>query len=313
MADAATDVLLGAGGSIAAVLAPILVARGHRVRLVSRGGHALSGAESISADLLDARAVANAIGDDSAVFLLAGLRYQAAVWEEQWPRIMRHVIDGCAARGARLVFFDNVYMYGPVDGPMTEAAPTRPASRKGRVRARIADDLLTAAAAGRLKACIARAADFYGPHGANSVPHALVFTPLSRGQRAKWLVNAGVPHSFTFVPDCGPALAALAGADDAWGQVWHLPTAAPALTGREFVALAARAFEVAPRLMVLPRLMLRLAGLFDTTVRESVEMLYQSDRPYVFDSTKFEQRFGIRPTPYEAGIAETARTYRTGG
>lgn len=78
-----TDVLLGAGGSIATVLAPILVARGHRVRLVSRGAHVMPGTEAVSADLLDARAVMDAVGEGSTVFLLAGLRYQAAVWEEQ--------------------------------------------------------------------------------------------------------------------------------------------------------------------------------------------------------------------------------------
>jgi nucleoside-diphosphate-sugar epimerase len=303
----ATDVLLGAGGSIATVLAPALVQRGHHVRLVSRRGHAMTGTEGVSADLLDARAVADAVDAGSTVFLLAGLRYETSAWEEQWPRIMRHAIEACAARGARLIFFDNVYLYGRVDGPMTETTPAGPCSRKGSIRARIADDLMTAVAARKLNALIARAADFYGPHGTNSVPHALVFTPLAHGKRARWLVDGRVPHSFTYVPDCGPALATLAEADDAWGQVWHLPTAAPAITGIEFVTLAARAFGVAPRVTTLAPWMLRLAGVFDTTVRESMEMLYQYDRPYLFDSTKFERRFRVSPTPYAEGIAATVR------
>jgi nucleoside-diphosphate-sugar epimerase len=112
------------------------------------------------------------------------------------------------------------------------------------------------------------------------------------------------------VPDCGPALALLADADDPWGQVWHLPTAAPAPTGVDFVTLAARAFGVAPGLTVLAPWMLRLTALLNATVRESMEMLYQYDRPYLVDSTKFERRFQLRPTPYDAGITATARTFR---
>jgi nucleoside-diphosphate-sugar epimerase len=308
--EAPTDILLGAGGSIAAALAPILLEQHHRVRLVSRRGHAMPGTEAIAADLLDADAVMKVIADGSTVFLVAGLRYHAATWEDQWPRIMRHAIDACAARGARLIFFDNVYTYGAVEGPMTERTPSRPISRKGEVRARIADALMNAAAAGRLQACIARAADFYGPHAANSVPHVLVFAPLARGQRPKWLVDPNVPHSFTYVPDCGRALATLAGADDAWGQVWHLPTAAPPLTGEQFVSMAARAIGVAADLQVLAPWMIRLAGLVDANARESQEMLYQYDRDYLFVSSKFERRFQLRPTPYEAGITETARHYR---
>jgi nucleoside-diphosphate-sugar epimerase len=305
-------VLLGAGGSIATQLASVLIAQGQTVRLVSRGGHAMTGAESVRADLLDAAATKQAVEDDASVYLLAGLQYRAAVWADQWPTVMRNVIEACAVRRARLVFFDNVYMYGRVDGPMTEDTPINPCSRKGEVRARIAADLMAAVKAGRLEGCIARSADFYGPDCANSLPHLLVFSRLARGGRAQWLADAGLPHSFTYTPDCGRALPLLAAADDASGQVWHLPTAAPALTGTEFVAQAARAFDVRARLTVLRPWMVRLAGFLDRTTAEIVEMLYQNDRPYRFDSSKFERRFNVRPTPYAQGVIETARSYQRG-
>ena len=114
------------------------------------------------------------------MYLLAGLKYDRRVWREQWPRIMRHVVDACAAHGARLIFFDNVYAYGRVAGPMTEDTPVRPASRKGRVRAEIAGFLQDEMAAGRITAAIARAADFYGPYAEkSSVPAILVFERLA--------------------------------------------------------------------------------------------------------------------------------------
>jgi nucleoside-diphosphate-sugar epimerase len=223
---------------------------------------------------------------------------------------MHNVIDACKRFDTKLLFFDNVYMYGRVDAPMTEETPVNPSSRKGQVRASIAADLLGAASAGRVQACIARSADFYGPRCATSVLNLLVLAPLAKGGRAKWQGNADLPHSFTYVPDCARALPLLAGADDTWGQVWHMPTAAPPLTGRELVTLAARHLERQPRVMVLRSWMLGLTGLLDRTVAEAVEMLYQYTRPYVFDSSKFERRFAFRPTPYAEGVAETAREFR---
>jgi nucleoside-diphosphate-sugar epimerase len=298
---------------VGTALAARLVARGDAVRLVSRSGRTLAGAEPVAADLLDPASVRDAVDEGSVVYLLAGLRYNWRVWSEQWPRIMRNVVDACSARDARLIFFDNVYMYGPVEGPMTEDTPVNPSSRKGRVRARIAADLMKAAQAGRLRACIARSADFYGARCATSVLNLLVLAPLAKGARAKWQGHPDVPHSFTYVPDCARALPLLADAEDVWAQVWHMPTAVPPPTGRELVGLAARSLGVEPRLMVLRPWMLRALGLFDRTVAELVEMLYQYTRPYVFDSSKFERRFGFQPTPYGEGIAHTASAFRQQG
>ena len=302
--------ILGAGGAISNVLCRELIASGASVRLVSRSGRGVAGAESVHADLLDPVSVQHAVDEGSTVYLLAGLAYRTAIWQAQWPRIMRNTIDAVASRGARLIFFDNVYMYGRVDGVMTEETPIQPASRKGEVRARIASDLLDAARGGRIKASIARSADFYGSDAKTSVPNLLVFQPLSQGKKAQWLVNADVPHSFTYIPDAARALPLMAAANDSWGEVWHLPTAAPPWTGREIVAAAARALNVEPRMMVLRPWMLRLAGIFNGNIRESVEMLYQSALPYRFDSSKFERRFGVQPTPYATGIMETAQNYK---
>jgi nucleoside-diphosphate-sugar epimerase len=304
--------ILGAGGAISNVLSRELIAHGESVRLVSRSGVAVAGAESVRADLLDPVSVRRAVDEGSTAYLLAGLAYRTAIWQAQWPQIMRNTIDAVASRGARLIFFDNVYMYGRVDGVMTEETPIQPTSRKGEVRARIASDLLDAARNGRIKASIARSADFYGTDAKTSVLNLLVFQRLAKGKKAQWLVNADVPHSFTYIPDAARALPLMAAADVSWGEVWHLPTAAPPWTGRELVAAAARALKVEPRLTVLAPWMVRLAGIFNGDIRESVEMLYQSALPYWFDSSKFERRFGVQPTPYSTGIAETSQTYKHG-
>ena len=118
-----------------------------------------------------------------------------------WPRVMSNTIEACKRAGAKLIFFDNVYMYGKVNGPMTEATPFNPCSKKGEIRSNIATTLINGWKSGDLTGMIARAADFYGPDSRNGVPNLLVFEPFSRGKKASWLVNDSVPHSYTYTPD----------------------------------------------------------------------------------------------------------------
>jgi nucleoside-diphosphate-sugar epimerase len=201
-------------------------------------------------------------------------------------------------------------LYGKVNGPMTEETPYAPCSKKGQIRAGIATTLMNEVKAGNLNAMIARSADFYGPKTQNGVPNVLVFEPLAKGSKASWLVNTGAPHSLTFTPDAARGLALLADRDSAWNQVWHLPTAPAPPTGKEFIEMAAKEFGVAPKYRVLSRPMLRVAGWFNPLVRESYEMLYQSDSPYPFDSTKFAKEFGFAGTPYPEGIRIAADSYK---
>ena len=157
---------------------------------------------------------------------------------------------------------------------------------------------------------IARSADFYGPRTRNNVPSLLVFEPFAKKQKASWPVNDAVPHSFTYTPDAAQSLLQLAERPTAWNQTWHVPTRPNPLTGKEFVALAAREFGAPPRYRVLSRPMLRLAGWFDPLVGETYEMLYQNDSPYLFDSSKFAKEFGFDGTPYADGIRTSAASFK---
>lgn len=306
--------ILGAGGAIGTALATALRNHTDAVRLVSRNPHPVHPEdECVAADLTDAEAVLGAVAGSEVVYLTAGLSYDAALWERTWPVIMDNVIAACNAHTARLVFFDNIYMYDPdaLDG-MDETTPFRPVSRKGRVRAALVEKIAGAQKAGNLTALIARCADFYGPSiDSTSILTETVFKPLAAGKKASWLMSGDYRHSFTWVPDAATATALLGNTPDAFGEVWHLPTAPAPPTGREWVAAIAAELGVAPRMQVAPRFLVRLMGLFNPVMRNLVEMLYQYDRHYVFDSGKFERRFGIPPTPYAEGIREVvARDFR---
>lgn len=303
--------VLGAGGAIGNELAKLLATRNQPVRLVGRNPRLTPGAtEAVAADLTDREQTIRAVGGSSVVYLLAGLPYDHKVWQDGWPRVMGNTIEACKRAAARLVFFDNVYMYGKVSGTMTEETPFNPCSRKGDVRAEIAATLISEWQSGGLTALIARAADFYGPDTRNGVPNLLVFEPLSQKKTASWLVNDAVSHSFTYTPDAARSLVQLADRATAWNQTWHIPTAPNPLTGKEFVTLTAKEFGVPPKYRVLRRPMLRLAGWFSAQIRESYEMLYQNDAPYLFDSTKFAREFGFAGTPYADGIRATAGSFK---
>ncbi len=279
--------ILGAGGAIGNQLAKLLAARNQPFRLVGRTPRPTPGAtEVIAADIADTDQAVRAVAGSSLVYLVVGLKYDHKVWQEMWPRIMSNAIEACKRAAAKLVFFDNVYMYGKVNGAMTEETPFNPCSKKGEIRARIATALIHEWKADSLTGMIARSADFYGPDTRNGVPNLLVFEPLSRKKIATWLVNDSVPHSLTYTPDAAQSLLQLTERATAWNQTWHVPTSPRPLTGREFVAVAGKEFGIAPKHRVLSRPMLRIAGWFNPPVAESYEMLYQSDSPYIFDSSR---------------------------
>lgn len=264
--------------------------------------------ETVVVDLLDTQATANAASGSEVVYLVAGLKYDTSVWQEQWPQVMRNVIDACAHHGARLVFFDNVYAYGRVDGLMTEDTPFNPISKKGEVRAKIATMLLDEMRSGNLQAMIVRAADFYGPNAVNSFPHATVFERLKAGKAPQWIGNPHAVHTFTYTPDTGQALAVLGRSPEAYGQTWHLPTTREPLTGADFVRLACELANQPYKLQVAPRWILRLMGIFMPVLRENEEMMYQFEHDYRFDSGKIESAFGLQATPYRQGISESLRS-----
>lgn len=301
-----THTILGSGGAVSNELVPVLQKHNEKFRLVSRNPKPVSNAETISADLTNFEQTLQAVKGSSVVYLLAGLQYDIRVWKKSWPRIMTNVINACNATNTRLVFFDNVYMYGKVDGAMTEATPFNPISKKGEVRAAIATQLLNEMSAGNIRAIIARSADFYGPGAKTSVPNILVFPNLKKGKKAQWLMNAKVPHSFTYVPDAAQALYMLAKKDDAYGQTWHMPTAGNPPTAEEFIKMAAEAMNTRDGYSIINKPLMWIAGLFNRPIEELIEMAYQYQYPYLFDSSKFEKAFSFRPTDYKTGIQESA-------
>lgn len=299
--------ILGAKGNVTKELLPVLQQHGQQIRLVSRHPAPVAGAETRAADFLNAEQTMQAVAGSGIVYLLVGLEYSATVWQRDWPVIMRNVIAACKAAHAKLIFLDSLYTFGRVAGPITEATPSRPVSKKGKILVEIEDLLLAEMNSGGLDAIITKASDFYGPGVVEkSWPGMLVFNRLKKGQAPQWAVNANVPRVYTYTPDIGRALYVLSQHPEAFNQTWILPVASPTLTGLEFSALAAKYMQGKPKVQAIPKWVFGLMGVFIPFMKEAHEMLYQDENGYVLDSFRFEQAFNFTPTPYEEGIKATA-------
>jgi nucleoside-diphosphate-sugar epimerase len=303
--------ILGAGGSIGNALTYELLKANEDVRLVSRSNFYIPGAESFKADLCNYTETRKSVNKSDVVYLCAGLPYDSKIWEVQWPIVMRNTIDACKNVGAKLVFFDNVYMYGKASCNMTEETPYKPCSRKGEIRAKTVTMLEDEIANWNINAIIARSADLYGPYAnKTSVPFILVIDKLMYGKKAQWMMDDKRVHSLTYTIDAAKGMVLLAKNEKCINQTWHLPTFNPPLNGESFINLVAENLGVQPDYTILKRWMLKMAGIFNKTISESYEMLYQSEFDYYFDSTKFNNYFSYNPMPYTEGISETIEFFK---
>jgi nucleoside-diphosphate-sugar epimerase len=305
--------ILGAGGTVANALTRELNSKNEMVRLVSRKPVTSLNANTSwrKADLLSYEEVLAAAKGSTVIYVCAGLVYDVRIWREQWPVIMQNVINVAKETGARLIFFDNVYMYGLVEGPMTEETPYNPSSKKGEVRANIATRLMDEAKAGNISASIARAADFYGTDTGNSFMDMMLLSKYAKKEKAQWIGNPDKLHNFTYIPDAGRGMFLLGQNPDTDNQIWHMPTALP-ITGSEMIGLAASIYHVQPNFMAVNKLMMRLFGLFNQPAAGAVEMYYQYSHDYDFNSAKFEKHFSFTPAGYADGIRQLSETLYKG-
>lgn len=303
-------IVLGSG-PIARAAVNELARRGEAVRVVNRSGlmvEAPAGVELHRADLYDPAAVRAATAGARYVYQCAQPQYHE--WPQKFPPLQAAIIEGLSGTGAKLVITENLYMYGDTNGaPLSEATPYAAQTRKGQVRAQMSRDAFAAHAAGKLRVTAARGADYFGPWGLASSHAERLFYPLLAGKAAQMGGRLDQLHAVTYVPDFGRALVTLAERDEADGQAWHVPNAAP-VTQAEFVRRAAAIIGTPPKMSAISKPLMALAGLFIPGARESVEMMYEFEKPFLVDSSRFERAFGWLATPLDEAIAATVDWYR---
>lgn len=112
------------------------------------------------------------LGRATAIYQCAQPHYHE--WSEKFPPLQRAILEAATAGGATLVVGDNLYMYGRFTGRLHEDAPVNPHTRKGKVRAAMAQEILDAHSAGKVRAAIGRASDFFGPYDTARTGYAIL-------------------------------------------------------------------------------------------------------------------------------------------
>jgi nucleoside-diphosphate-sugar epimerase len=308
-AAAELHVVVGGSGAIGGAVVEELVRRGHRVRSVARSaGPTRAGVEAVAADVMDRQQAIEAVAGASVVYQCAMPAYTR--WPEEFPTLQATVADATARSGARLIVAENLYMYGPIDGPMRETTPMAATGRKGLVRARLSRDLLERHAAGGLRVAIGRASDYYGPGAVNSAVGEQFFAAVARGKAVRWMGRLDQPHALSYLPDIAAGLVTLGEHPEADGEIWHLPVS-PALTGAEWASRTAAIAGQPVRPSRVTRPMIVALGPFVPVLQELRETLYQWERPWLVDDSKFRSAFGVDATDVDLGIRRTLEWFES--
>ncbi|MGJ0183708.1 NAD-dependent epimerase/dehydratase family protein [Corynebacterium glyciniphilum] len=302
--------ILGANGQIGTELARELHdSYTTDIRLVSRHPRKLHDTdELLSADLMNAVETDTAVAGSDIVYLTVGLPPDSALWAEQLPTMMKNTIDACEKHGAKLVFFDNTYMYPMTSAPQTEGTPFSPNGSKGRTRAAMTTMLLDAMERGRVEAVICRAPEFYGPGKTQSFTNSLVFDAVAEGKKARVPLSADTRRSLIWTPDASRAMALIGNTASAYRQTWHLPVDKERITYKDLVRLASQRWEREVSYAVVPKTVFAVGRLFSKNVRELWELLPRYAVDNIFVTDKFTDAFpDFRVTTYAEGVAAIHR------
>ena len=287
-----------------------LLKRGHRVRSVSRRGTpGPAGTEAMAADVGIPSQALDATRGAAVIYQAAQPAYHR--WTADFPPMQAALLAAAEAHQAKFVMADNLYLYGPVEGSMREDTPPHPVGKKGLLRAQLADELLASHRAGRVRVAIGRSSDYFGPGGVNSTLGEFLFDAAVKGKTTRWLGSLDVPHAVSYLDDMAVGLATLGERDEADANIWHLPVNAT-VTGREFLTAVWQAVGQPARIGRVSRLTVRIGGLFSPRTRELNEMLYQWERPFLVDDSKWQRAFGpYQPLPLAEAVERTLTWFRS--
>jgi nucleoside-diphosphate-sugar epimerase len=306
-----THVIFGSGPLAQAVMRALLQ-DGQAVRMINRSGKRPADVpeqvEMLGGDAYSTDFTRQAARGAAVVYQCAQPPYHQ--WPEKFPPLQAAILEGAAANQARLIVGENLYMYGDTHGtPMTESTPVQAHTRKGKTRAQMSEALLAAHRSGRVQVSMARGADFYGPGVLESALGERAILPALQGKAASLVGKLDLPHTYTYISDFGKAMVILGQHEEALGQAWHVPNP-PALTQRELMTLFFQEIGLSPKMSGMGKTMMAIGGLFVSGARETVEMMYEFEQPFLVDSSKFTRAFSMQGTSHQEAVQATVSWYR---
>jgi nucleoside-diphosphate-sugar epimerase len=301
-------------GAIGRAVMQELVKRGESVRMVNHSGKmedVPAGVEVVASDLYDPAKVKEVTRGAQVVYQSAQPHYHE--WPKKFPALQKSIIDGLTGSGAKLVLVENLYMYGEMNGvPITENTPHNAQTRKGKVRSEISNAAFAAHRSGKIRVTAGRGSDFFGAWGLGTAAMGgRTFYPMLNGKAASLVGNIDAPHTHTYIADFGKALVILGERSEADGQAWHVPNDSPRVTQREMATMIAAEMGMPPKMSAMGKAMMWMGGLFVPEAKETVEMMYEFEQPFIVDSSKFEKTFGMKATPMKQAVKETVAWFKS--
>jgi nucleoside-diphosphate-sugar epimerase len=242
------------------------------------------------------------------IFSSTDVPYQ--LWTNFYPATASALAYALSKTKARLVFADNLYSYGNLMGiEMNESMPHKATTVKGAIRAGVIKTLLNSGQEFNQRVSIVKAADFIGPRIHKGIFGTDFLDRLSQHKTIFLSGNPGLVHTFTYIHDFAKAIVNVGTANDTFGQIWHTPNA-PAVNLYEWIKLFEAEMQTKARVIVLPGFIVRIAGIFDSMIKEYYELAYQFEYPYLLNHDKYIRRFGNHATPVSAIAKMTVEWYR---
>lgn len=293
-------------GAIGSLVAEMLAADGHTVTTISRRGTGPKGPliTNVAGSANDAALLAKQAKDAAAIINCVNPPYHR--WPQEWPAIGAAHLSAAETSGAVLVTLSNLYAYGVPNGPLTTETPLRATYAKGKVRAQVWLDAKAAHDARKVRATEVRASDFIGPKAFSTITRLV--PNILTGKSVQVLGSADAPHTWTYTVDVAKTLIECANNKVAWGRAWHVPSNPPRTQRGVINDLADAAAVKHVGVSVVPKPILRLLGIFSSTMRELPITLYQFEKSFVMDDTATRKELGLKPTPWSAVLKATVRT-----
>lgn len=282
--------IIDMNGSVQESLILFLIGMGKKIRLISAFPTNYPECEQRIPALLNYEQVVNDLNGAEVVYVLSMIPDKNSMEEYEFTSALFNIMNACKEIRSRLVYLDTTGLY------------SHSMSHKGIIGRKALSILQTEMEANKINATVARAGELYGPGYATNKGGNEVLHNLAKYRSSSWYINADLMHSFHFMPDVVRALYVLGTRNQAKGQLWDLPAAFPALTGRQFIEEAACQLKVSANIKVIPKWLLSLRALVDPVARD---LKYKYGYPVVVDSEKFEKEFDQYPTPYAQGIEAT--------
>ncbi|PLR86640.1 SDR family NAD(P)-dependent oxidoreductase [Bacillus sp. V33-4] len=298
--------VLGASGGMGYSIAKELSNRGIKVTAFARTKKKLEqlfdndpNVSVFAGDIFNKEDLRNAAKGVDTIFQSANIPYPD--WEKKLMGFMSNIVKTAKDHSAKLVIVDNIYAYGRSSGiKVTEQTAKNPHTKKGKIRLEVENMVKQSGA----RALIAHCPDFYGPNAKNTLLH-FTFQSAVKNKKSMFIGDQSIQREFIYTPDGAKAIVNLALSKEAFGQNWNIPGYG-VITGKEIVKMIREITGYQRSVATVSKNMIRFLGLFNSTMREVVEMFYLNEEPVVLDGEKYEQYIGSLPrTPYSEGIKAT--------